>query len=113
AVGALGAEGGDLDGHAATLHEDDAEVGPDCRGAVEEGLDAVGGGAGGDVEISGGEAEQGVADAPAGEVGDVAVGGEGASDVCGDTSCGVGIGVGGHWGKGREGSGGRFNAVTA
>jgi hypothetical protein len=76
-VGAVGAEGGDLDAEVAGVGAgaedlDDAEADADGDGAAEEALDFVGAGGGGDVEVLGDEAEEFVADAAAGEEGFVA-----------------------------------------
>ena len=89
-VAAVGAEGGDFGGDVVVGDDDDAEVGADGLGAGEELLDERGGGAGGDVEVFGGEAEEEIADAAAGEIGLVAGGGEGLDDGGGGAVLGAG-----------------------
>lgn len=93
-VGSVMAEGGYLDGDVVFIADQDyAEVGADCEGLREEGLDDVGGGAGGYVEIFGGEVEEEVADAASGEVGGVALGAEGFCDGEGGVVVRVGVQV--------------------
>lgn len=70
AIGAVGAEGGDLDpAGAGGGDDDDAEVGADELGAGEESGDLGRGGGGGDVVVLGVAAEEVVAHRAAGEVG--------------------------------------------
>ncbi len=93
-VSAVGAEGGDLNGHlrwgglfGCTLrlgsHEDDAEVGADGESAREHVEDDVGAGAGGDVVVLGLAAEEQVADAAPGEVSLKARGAQRGEDAAG------------------------------
>ena len=66
------AEGGNLEGEAVCLDEDDAEVGADGIGLREEVLNLGRGGGGGNIVVLGLNAEQGVSDAATGEVGGMA-----------------------------------------
>jgi len=75
-VSGVGAEGGDFGGKVAVAvivgNADDAEVGPYGEGAREHGENDIWRGAGGDVEVFRGAAQQQVADAAAGEIGFIA-----------------------------------------
>lgn len=81
-VGAVGAEGGDLDVMALVFHDDDAEVSADFIGAGEELEDFCRGGGGGDIVVLGLEVEEFVAHTAAGEVGGMAGFGESFCEGC-------------------------------
>lgn len=70
-VGAIGAEGGDLDHFVIAFHDDDAEVCADGIGSFEKGLDLGGSGGGGEVVVLGFLAEELVADGTTGKVDDM------------------------------------------
>ena len=72
-VGAVDAEGGDLKNVVVEAEADDAEgFALGIGGFGEKGLDFVGGGRGGDIDIGIGALEEGIADATSGVNGDVA-----------------------------------------
>ena len=93
-VGAVGAEGGDLDREpfavvaARADHLDDAEAAPRSRCAAEQRPDLLRPGVGGDVVVLRGEAEEFVADAAAGPQGRVPGLLELADDVDGELALG-------------------------
>jgi len=94
-VGAVDAEGGDFEDVIVDAEADDAEgFALGVGGFGEEGLDLVGGGGGGDIDIGIGAVEEGIADASSGVDGDVACLGKFLNDL-------FGLGVADHdWGWG-------------
>jgi len=94
-VGAVDAEGGDFKNVVIEAEADDAEgFALGIGGFGEEGLDFVGGGRGGDIDIGIGAVEEGIADASSGVDGDVACLGKFLNDL-------FGLGVANHglgWG---------------
>src|SRR5690606_30495015 len=69
AAAVVGAEGGDFHQVAAHVDMDDLEAATDDAGAPEQGLDFLGGGVGGHVEVLGVATEEDVADAAARHIG--------------------------------------------
>ena len=83
-VGAVDAEGGDFEDVIVDAEADDAEgFALGVGGFGEEGLDLVGGGGGGDIDIGIGALEEGIADATSGVDGDVACLGKFLNDLFG------------------------------
>ena len=82
-VGALAAEGGDLEFLPIEENKHHAKGSAHADGALEQSLDLLGPGRSGDIPVFGGGAKQLIADAAANHVGLVTMGAEGADDVQG------------------------------